>query len=546
MSFDIETSMHKKNWQDFVACYHNDADFAERVDADPAKVLRRAGLPVPEGKKVKIAVDTKEVINIVLPSANKTDIQCDPQFTDQDKIMGKSGDIVCRGNELYSRGFGKLFREEDFKACLSSEHGSLDMTLMASADRSGIISFYNIKGLPEKNDLIIKMHEILKGNVSLTCESIESKRRLRSDNVRVQFSDEGDEPFILKASTVTMTNEVSETEEQTTHVGMFLSEFEYHEYHEWGKIGDLLKDFGRLYFWATIDNSIKDRPSEDKKVTAGIVLWRLEGDKQQWLSEATEIMQRLLSVISFMHGGKVFCPITEVRCGSHIETTFFCNDESVPQFLPVIARGEDSNALISSLISKIRGEDKKWEKIKDAIEFFLDAQQISAVSLFSSLAALEKLIKSLGYGHKGGNFGEKINHCLQDKQLGGNGILAENVLHLKKIRNELAHECVFKDEKGKKGKTYDLARYIAISREIFTRILLDFLDFDGHYVSFINDEGKIGRAVKRKFQRKGRTGAIACENFDASDLAMLDYSNAWNRKVDDSIVHDDSIFRYSF
>lgn len=546
MGFDIETSMQDRNWQDFVACYHNDADFAEKVNADPAKALRRAGLPVPEGKKVKIAVDTKEVINIVLPTANEIDIQCDPQFTNQDKIIGKSGDIVCMGNELYSHRFGKLFREEDFKACLSSEHGSLDMTLMASADRSGIISFYNIKGLPEKNDLIIKMHDILKGNVSLTCESVESRRKLKSDNVRVQFYDEGNEAFTLKASTVTMTNEVSETEGQITHVGMFLSEFEYHEHHEWGKFGDLLKDFGRLHFWSTIDNSIKNRPSEDKKVTAGVVLWKLEESKQQWLSEATEIMQRLLSVMSFMHGGKVFCPITEVRYGSHIETTFFCNDESVPQFLPVIARGEDSNALISSLIGKIRSEDKKWKKIKDAIEFFLDAQRISVVSLFSSLAAIERLITSLGYGHKGGNFGEKINHYLQDKQLGSNGILAEDVLRLKTIRNDLAHKCVFKDKKGKKGKTRDLARYIAISREIFTRILLDFLDFDGHYVSFIDDEGEIGRAVKRKFQRKGRTIAIACENLDASDLAMLDYSNAWNRKLEDSIVHDDSIFRYSF
>lgn len=56
-------------YDDFVARYYSDPDFKAEVDADPTRMLRAAGLDVPEGVTVKLLFNTWKLLHIVLPGS---------------------------------------------------------------------------------------------------------------------------------------------------------------------------------------------------------------------------------------------------------------------------------------------------------------------------------------------------------------------------------------------------------------------------------------------------------------------------------------------
>ena len=532
----------------FAARYHGDQEFAMRVNNDPAAALREAGLDVPEGKAVRLSIDTDKVMHFVLPPADDAFKPRAKNCADKEQILGLSRGIINRANDKFNLRVGRLFLEEKFRVRLENDHGCFEIMLIASADRSGKLKL-EAKSLPESIELYEKLLFICKGSVKLSGESLESGRRLTSYNVKVRTEDSEDSDgetiqLLFEPSRVTITDTANEPRNELVRIGAFLSEFEYHEHFDKKKIrwGHELDSFSLLDTWSNTDNNIKCRSSNDKRVTASINLYRnveRAPNPRKCLPEATELMQRLLSVFNFAHGGRLFCPITEVELNGCIETTFFCNDESKPQFMPVIARGQDFKALIASVVNKIRTgkSNKRWKSIKDAIRFFLDSQQINEISLFSNLAAIEKLLKSLNCWREGDNFSGKVMHHLQNEQLGGNGLIDKDIIYMKKIRNDLAHECVFK------GDIRELARYISISREIFTRILLNFLDFDGYYVSFLDDSGQIGGTGARKFKEGLAVNDI--RHFGTNGLNFMKYLNEWEQKVDDSITRASSIFLWN-
>ena len=407
----------------FAAHYHGDREFATRVNNDPAAALRGLGFNVPEDKVVKLSIDTDKVMHVPLPPADDSLKQRAEHCSRKEQILGLSRGVVNRVNDMFNLGVGRLFLEEKFKVRLYNDHGNFEIILTVSANRSGKLKL-EAESLPKSNELYKELAFISKDNVKLSGESVESKKKLTSCNVKVKIEHNDKETVQLcfELSRVTITDTANEPKKGQVRIGAFLSEFEYHEHFDTQKFscGHELENFGLLDTWSNIDNNIKCRPSNDKRVTAGINLYKnteRAPSPRKWFSEATELVQRLFSVFNFTHGGRIFCPVTEVEFDNRIETTFFCNDESKPQFMPVIARGQDFEALISSVANKIKDRSgknkKKWKGIEEAIRFFLDSQQINEVSLFSNLAAIEKLLKALGCWNIAGGTACEIKSYLQ-------------------------------------------------------------------------------------------------------------------------------------
>jgi hypothetical protein len=60
---------HQKKWAVCVAKAWADEDYKKRLIADPAMVLKKEGLTVPEGMKIKVVENTHEVFYMVLPES---------------------------------------------------------------------------------------------------------------------------------------------------------------------------------------------------------------------------------------------------------------------------------------------------------------------------------------------------------------------------------------------------------------------------------------------------------------------------------------------
>ena len=58
---------NKKAWNDLVARYYGDSDFAGRFDSDPAGVLKEMGMEVPEGMKLHVHKNTETDVHLTLP-----------------------------------------------------------------------------------------------------------------------------------------------------------------------------------------------------------------------------------------------------------------------------------------------------------------------------------------------------------------------------------------------------------------------------------------------------------------------------------------------
>ncbi len=67
---DLSPERIRRNQQiyaNLVAEYYGDPDFKAMVDADPTRVLKAAGLEIPEGMEVKLLFNTEKIVHLVLP-----------------------------------------------------------------------------------------------------------------------------------------------------------------------------------------------------------------------------------------------------------------------------------------------------------------------------------------------------------------------------------------------------------------------------------------------------------------------------------------------
>lgn len=55
-----------------VSRYYGDPDFKARMDADPAGVLREAGIDIPKDVDVKLLFNTDDTLHIVLPFTDES------------------------------------------------------------------------------------------------------------------------------------------------------------------------------------------------------------------------------------------------------------------------------------------------------------------------------------------------------------------------------------------------------------------------------------------------------------------------------------------
>jgi hypothetical protein len=60
---------HQKKWAVCVAKAWADEDYKKRLISDPATVLKKEGLTVPEGMEIKVVENTHEVFYMVLPES---------------------------------------------------------------------------------------------------------------------------------------------------------------------------------------------------------------------------------------------------------------------------------------------------------------------------------------------------------------------------------------------------------------------------------------------------------------------------------------------
>ena len=59
---------NQRIYADVVAKYYGDPDFKARMDADPTRTLKAAGLIIPEGTTVKLLFNTEYLVHLVLPA----------------------------------------------------------------------------------------------------------------------------------------------------------------------------------------------------------------------------------------------------------------------------------------------------------------------------------------------------------------------------------------------------------------------------------------------------------------------------------------------
>jgi|SRR5208282_1597007 len=68
-SWSERNDVMAKQWAQVVARAWSDAAFKKRLLAQPAAVLKEAGLESPEGSQVKVVENTDRVVHLVLPPA---------------------------------------------------------------------------------------------------------------------------------------------------------------------------------------------------------------------------------------------------------------------------------------------------------------------------------------------------------------------------------------------------------------------------------------------------------------------------------------------
>ncbi len=86
-----------KKMQQLIAQAWIDEGFKQRLLADPAAVLKEAGVEIPPGIEVRVAENTDKVFHFVLPVKPPSKELSDEQL---DAAAGgnTSGDILCRGD----------------------------------------------------------------------------------------------------------------------------------------------------------------------------------------------------------------------------------------------------------------------------------------------------------------------------------------------------------------------------------------------------------------------------------------------------------------
>lgn len=360
-----------------------------------------------------------------------------------------------------------LLKRKKFNGRIFNGEESFDISLTASSDRSGKIVL-NVEPFPRTLETSKQLLFVYSKMVRLDCTSTYDKnRKLTSDNVLIRFNDTEDSvPIWLETDKVVLTEEAKNTH-LPARITLLLSEFDcLTDISESNPPPDVklvidssdddsyetvemlpapqIEGLGTLTLKPTYENNIKNRTN--KRITACLSLTERSTpeDIEAWKGRASEFLKRLLSVLEFVQGGKLFCPVTEISNGNGIETTFLCHGESDQQFMPVAQRGKDLKTLIVKVIEKQKLlEDGIWKGIEEAISFALSAPSYGEIRLLANLIAIERLMKKFGFCKLG-----ELESFLERKNISFIDIENGDIKKLIDTRNDLAHEGKFTGDKN--------------------------------------------------------------------------------------------------
>lgn len=398
-----------------------------------------------------------------------------------------------------------LLNREKFEGRIHNDEGSFDIRLAASADRSGKIVL-DVEPVPRSMEVEKKLFSVCTKYVSLKCTSVQNENRKLTSDIGIVRRDMSQELTLETNKLVITEKDKSLSEGSAAKITLCLSEFDcLCSIYEFNFPSDIVynispdslppepvkatpapfvEGLGSLTLEATFENAVKNRTNKRITATLSITATSEIKDISEWKKGVSRFTQRLISVLEFAHGGKLFCPITELCEGGKVETTFLLYGETAPQFMPVIQRGEDLKSLIVKVIEKQKLSEDKWTGIKEAIIFALSAPNYGESRLLLNLIAIEKLVKIFGdKRRKNCKLGCKIEFYIRDRNISFTDIEYADITKLVDNRNSLAHNGKFSGEKA------DLAPLLALSHELLTRIILSIFDFSGWYCSYISEKG---------------------------------------------------------
>ena len=432
------------------------------------------------------------------------------EFMDTTRTWGVTGICGFRGQDTL------LLKREKFEGKIFNDEGSFDIQLTASADRSGKIMLYvePTNSIKTGKELLFAYSKM----VSLDCTSIQDKnRKLTGDNILIRCKvTEKPVPIWLETDKVVITDKSRNIDllaKKATEITLCLSEFdcldsiyEVNFPSNFISIGSpsspppepmeatpapYVEGLGFLTLKDTFENSIKNRTN--KRITATLSITATSDLKNipEWKKDVSRFVQRIIAVLEFAQGGKLFCPVTEVGEDNRVETTFLLHGESAPQFMPVIQRGKDLKTLIVKVIEKQKLSKDEWQGIEEIISFALSAPNYGEARLLLNLIAIEKLVTLFGNRTRceGGcefvnKIGKKcslrckIKSFINDRNISFADIEEDSIKRLVENRNSLAHDGKFS------GNEDELAPLLAMSHEVLTRIILSIFDFSGWYCSY--------------------------------------------------------------
>ena len=274
-----------------------------------------------------------------------------------------------------------------------------------------------------------------------------------------------------------------------------------------------IKGLGEFTIQGTNDNR---QNRTDKRVTATMSITNdsFDGCRGKWEAKAINFKRKLMPVLEFAQGSKVFIPIKEVRKGNEIETTFYCHGESTLQFMPIIHTGEEFKQLIKKAIEKSRGFDCnrkvvcRWQRIAEVSDLVLHSHGVNKTRLLLNLVAIESLAEAW-WNRK--RFGlSDLKKFLVQKGIKHDDIGDRVLDKMNKCRNKLAHKWELSKRDGFDCTPEEFALLTNNSYEILTRIFLKAFEFEGKYCSYTSktgvrhfpscEEGKIERVEGLNFR----------------------------------------------
>ena len=418
---------------------------------------------------------------------------------EEDRVIGNCPSIACfrniitmntlkdgiAGQCILGKADTLLLKREKFVGKIFNDKGSFNVSLTAYADRSGRIQL-DVDPIDRSS---FKSRELLfaYNSVELECESVnDSNRKLIAHNVSMKCDlNKKPMPMWLETDKVMIKEDCVSTD-KVVKITFCFSEFDCPSDVSGGvKNNEMMSpDLGYLTLLATSENSIKNRSNE--RITATISIDTELNPKQlaSWKKEVCKFMTRLIPVLEFMQGGRLFLPITELHSNGRVETTFLCHGKSSSQFMTVIRRDEDFCCLIDKVIEKQNLGEDKWGGLIEAIGFALSAHSYSEVRMLANLIAIEKLVKLFGEERrKKCRLGCKIDFFMSDRSVSSIDIDGEDIRKLVDNRNSLAHNGYFS------GKKEEFPRLFGLSHDLLTRIILNVLGFKGWYCSYTCEYG---------------------------------------------------------